>query len=129
MTKKSILILAATAVLLSACQRDVYGHLFVNRQPVTFRVLTDSGLPLPKACVKTEELDAFDYDLIIDGTHYAITDAAGLVTVKAVFDEEDGYSRLGERTNRFTFSADGYADHDTVFNYWEDTIAIVLHRE
>ena len=115
--------------MLSACQRDVYGNLFVKRKSVTFHVQSNNGQPLLGACLKTEELDAFDGDLIVDGTHYTYTDTDGMVTVKAVFDEEPGYSRLGERTTRFTFTAAGHAEYDTIFNYWEDTINIVLNRE
>lgn len=77
----------------------------------------------------TVERDAFDGDPIIDRTNYAYTDENGFVTVKAAFDEEPGFSSLTERTTSFTFTADGYAKYDTLFNYWEGVIDIVLHRE
>lgn len=121
--------IAIMALMLSACGRDWYGNMFVNRKDVTFHVLSDSGQPLQNVCVKSEELDAFDGDLIVDGTHYAYTDADGMVTLHAVYDEEEGYSRLGERTTRFTFTANDYVPFDTVFNYWTGTIEIILNEE
>lgn len=130
MIKRLLPILAAITVTIAMCScgRDWYGEVFVNRKPVTFRVMNDSGTPLENVEVKSEELDAFDYDLIIDGTHYARTNAEGLVTVNAVFDKDAGYSSLGERTTRFTFTATDYAIFDTIFNYWEGTVDIVLHE-
>ena len=131
MIKNLILILGVTLVTMTMCScgRDWYGDVFVNRKPVTFRVMNDSGTPLENVEVKSEELDAFDYDLIIDGTHYARTNAEGLVTVNAVFDEDAGYSSLGERTTKFTFTATDYTVFDTILNYWEGTVDIVLHEE
>ncbi|MBP5526964.1 MAG: hypothetical protein J6X79_00760 [Bacteroidales bacterium] len=120
---------AILAVTMSACERDMYGDLFVTRKSATFHVQSADGQSLPNVRLMTEELDALDGDLIVNGTHYATTDTDGLVTVKAVFDEEPGYSHLGERTTRFSFTATDYAEYDTVFNYWEDTIDIVLLRE
>ena len=77
----------------------------------------------------TIERDAFDNDPIVGRTNYTYTDENGFVTVKAAYDEVPGYSNLNERTTSFTFTADGYADYDTIFNYWEDTVDIVLYRE
>lgn len=128
MRKTYLLLCLCAATLTVACGRDMYGDLFVRRETVTFRVLDDSGLPLQGVRLMTEELDAFDYDLIVDGTHYAYTDAEGMVTVKAVFDEETGYSQLGERTTRFTFTASGYTEYDTIFNYWDGIVDITLYR-
>ena len=63
------------------------------------------------------------------GTHYAYTDAEGMVTVKAVFDEDPSHNRLIERTTRFTFTASGHAEYDTSFNHWDGTVDITLQRE
>ena len=128
MRKTYLLLCLCAAALTAACGRDMYGDLFVRRETVTFRVLDDSGLPLQGVRLMTEELDAFDYDLIVDGTHYAYTDAEGMVTVKAVFDEETGYSQLGERTTRFTFTASGHAEYDTIFNHWDGIVDITLYK-
>ena len=131
MVKKLLPFLTAITMMMAMCScgRDWYGEVFVNRKPVTFRVMNDSGTPLENVAVKSEELDAFDHDLIIDGTHYARTNAEGLVTVNAVFDEDAGYSSLGERTTRFTFTATDYTVFDTILNYWEGTVDIVLLEE
>lgn len=129
MTKKTIIILAIMAMVMCSCQRDTFGDLFVKRKPVTFHVQSDSGQSLQDVCLKTEELDTFDNDPIVGRTNYAYTNADGLVTVKAAFDENPGYSSLSVRTTTFTFTADGYATYDTLFNYWEDTVGIVLRRE
>lgn len=131
MVKKLILILEATLVTMTMCScgRDWYGDTFVKRELVTFHVKSDSGQPLNGVEVMTVEVDAFDNDPIIGRTHYAYTDAEGLVTVKAAYDKELGYSSLTERTTRFYFTADGYTAYDTLFNYWEDTVGIVLYME
>ena len=129
MTKKTIIILAIMAMVMCSCQRDTFGDLFVKRKPVTFHVQSDSGQSLQDVCLKTEELDTFDNDPIVGRTHYAYTDAEGMVTVKAAFNNEPGYSSLSERTTMFTFTATNYIEFDTVFNYWEDTVDIFLHRE
>lgn len=117
------------AVLMSACQRDTFGDLFVKRKALTFRVQSDSGQVLSGVCLTTVECDAFDNDPIVGRTNYAYTDEEGLVTVKAAYDKELGYSSLTERTTRFYFTADGYTAYDTLFNYWEDTVGIVLYME
>ena len=131
MVKKLILILEATLVTMTMCScgRDWYGDTFVKRELVTFHVKSDSGQPLNGVEVMTVEVDAFDNDPIIGRTQYDRTDADGVVTIEAVFDDEDGYSMLGERTNRFIFTATDYAVFDTIFNYWEGTVDIVLHEE
>lgn len=131
MTKKAITFLAVTLVTMTICScgRDWYGDMFVKRELVTFLVQNDNGTPLENVELKSEELDAFDYDLILNGTHYDYTNADGIVTVKAVFDKEAGYSSLGERTTRFTFKATDYAVFDTIFNHWDGTVEIVLRRE
>ena len=113
-------------VTISACKRDVYGDLFVNRDPVTFYVHSDVGQPLENVSLKTEELDGFDNDPIVDGTHYAYTDANGMVTVDAARNNSEA---LAERTTRFTFTATNYAVFDTIFNSWDGTIDIVLYKE
>ena len=130
MVKKLLTILTVTLVTMTICScgRDWYGDMFVRRELVTFHVLNDNGTPLENVEVKSEELDAFDYDLILNGTHYDHTNADGIVTVKAVFDEDAGYSSLGERTTRFTFTTTDYAVFDTIFNYWNGTVEIILHR-
>jgi hypothetical protein len=110
---------------MSACKGDVYGDLFINRDPVTFRVQSDEGSPLSNVSLKTEELDGFDNDPIIDGTHYAYTDAEGMVTVDAARNNSD---LLAQRTTRFTFTATDYVVFDTILNSWTDTIDIVLYR-
>ena len=112
-----------------SCGRDWYGKVFVNRKPVTFRVMNDSGTPLENVEVKSEELDAFDNDPIIGRTQYDRTDADGNVTIKAAFNNNPNSSSLTERTNRFTFTATDYAVFDTIFNYWEGTVDIVLHED
>ena len=123
----SILVIATMIVTLSACKRDVYGKLFVQREPVTFRVQSEDGRLLSNVSLKTEELDDFDYDLIVDGTHYAYTDDEGKVTVDAPYYNSE---HLAGRTTRFTFIATDYVVFDTIFNCWtEDVIDIVLHRE
>ena len=111
---------------ISACKRDVYGDIFINRDPVTFHVKSNDGQSLSNVSLKTEELDGFDYDLIVDGTHYAYTDSLGMVTVDAARNNPD---LLAERTTRFTFTATGFTVFDTIFNSWEDTIDIVLSKE
>ena len=110
----------------SACKRDVYGDIFINRDPVTFHVKSNDGQSLSNVSLKTEELDGFDYDLIVDGTHYAYTDSLGMVTVDAARSNPD---LLAERTTRFTFTATGFTVFDTIFNDWEDTVDIVLSKE
>ena len=112
--------------IMPACKQDAYGDLFIKREPVTFRVMSDSGKALSNVSLKTEELDAFDYDLIVDGTHYAYTDVDGMATVDAVYCDSEPL--LG-RTTRFTFTATDYVVFDTVFNSWEGTVDIVLYRE
>lgn len=131
MVKKLILILEATLVTMTMCScgRDWYGDTFVKRELVTFHVKSDSGQPLNGVEVMTVEVDAFDNDPIIGRTQYDYTDADGVVTIEAVFDDGNGYSMLGERTNRFIFTATDYAVFDTIFNYWEGTVDIVLHEE
>ena len=126
--KKLTIALKAMMMLMtiSACKRDVYGDLFVNRDPVTFYVHSDVGQPLENVSLKTEELDGFDNDPIVDGTHYAYTDANGMVTVDAARNNSEA---LAERTTRFTFMATNYAVFDTIFNSWDGTIDIVLYRE
>ena len=111
---------------ISACKQDVYGDWFVPRESVTFQVTTEDGQVLPDVSLMTEELDDFDYDLILNGTHYYTTDAEGKVTVEAPYYTT---SRLSERTTRFTFTATDYTVFDTIFNYWDGTVDIVLHRE
>ncbi len=113
-------------IILSACKRDIYGDLFVPRESVTFLVTTENGQVLPDVSLMTEELDDFDYDLILNGTHYYTTDAEGKVTVEAPYYTT---SHLTERTTRFTFTATDYVVFDTIFNYWEGTVDIVLRRE
>lgn len=129
MKKNSILIVAMMAVLMSSCQHDTFGDLFVKRKSVTFHVQSEHNQPLKDVCLMTVERDAFDNDPIVGRTNYAYTDENGFVTVNAAFNEEPGYSRLGERTTSFSFSADGYTAYDTVFNYWEDTVDIILYRQ
>lgn len=63
------------------------------------------------------------------GPHYAYTNAEGMVTVKAVFDEDPGYNRLIKRTTRFTSTASGHAEYDTTFNHRDGTVGITLDRE
>ena len=111
---------------MSACKPDTYGKLFVPRESVTFQVTNEDGQMLSNVSLKTEELDAFDNDLIVNGTHYFYTDAEGKVTVEAPYYTT---SRLTERTTRFTFTATDYVVFDTIFNYWEGTVDIVLYRE
>ena len=116
---------AMLLMVMSACKGDVYGDLFINRDPVTFRVQSEEGRPLSNVSLKTEELDGFDNDPIIDGTHYAYTDAEGMVTVEAA---RNNQGLLAERTTRFTFTATDYVVFDTILNSWTDTIDIVLYR-
>ena len=128
MRKMTLAFMAAMMLLtISACKQDVYGELFVPREAVTFQVTTENGQALPDVSLMTEELDDFDYDLILNGTHYYSTDAEGKVTV----DDAPYYTteRLTKRTTRFTFTATDYVDFDTIFNYWDGTVDIVLHRE
>ena len=117
---------AMMLITITSCKRDVYGELFVPRESVTFQVTTEDGQMLSNVSLKTEELDAFDNDLIVNGTHYYSTDAEGKVTVDAPYYTT---SRLTERTTRFTFTATDCAVFDTIFNIWEGTVDIVLHRE
>ena len=117
---------AMMLLTISACKQDVYGELFVPRESVTFQVTTENGQALPDVSLMTEELDAFDNDLIINGTHYYTTDAEGKVTVDAPYYKTD---RLAERTTRFTFTATDYVVFDTIFNIWDGTVDIVLHKE
>ena len=63
------------------------------------------------------------------GPHYAYTDVEGMVTVKAVFDEDPGHSRLIKRTTRFTFTASGHAEYDTSFNHRDGTVGITPDRK
>lgn len=127
MKKLAFCFLAVVMLMtISACKRDVYGDIFINRDPVTFYVHSDEGQPLENVSLKTEELDGFDYDLIVAGTHYAYTDSLGMVTVDAARSNPD---LLAERTTRFTFTATGYMVFDTIFNNWEDTVDIVLSKE
>ena len=121
-----VLMAAMMLTTISACKQDVYGDWFVPRESVTFQVTTEDGQVLPDVSLMTEELDDFDYDLILNGTHYYTTDAEGKVTVEAPYYTT---SRLSERTTRFTFTATDYAVFDTIFNYWDGTVDIVLHRE
>ena len=121
-----VLMAAMMLTTISACKQDVYGDWFVPRESVTFQVTTEDGQVLPDVSLMTEELDDFDYDLILNGTHYYTTDAEGKVTVEAPYYTT---SRLSERTTRFTFTATDYTVFDTIFNYWDGTVDIVLHRE
>ena len=121
-----VLMAAMMLTTISACKQDVYGDWFVPRESVTFQVTTEDGQVLPDVSLMTEELDDFDYDLILNGTHYYTTDAEGKVTVEAPYYTT---SRLSERTTRFTFTATDYAVFDTIFNYWDGTVDLVLHRE
>ena len=121
-----VLMAAMLLTTISACKKDVYGDWFVPRESVTFQVTTEDGQVLPDVSLMTEELDAFDNDLIVDGTHHYTTDADGKVTVEAPYYTT---SRLSERTTRFTFTATDYTVFDTIFNYWDGTVDIVLHRE
>ena len=121
-----VLMAAMMLTTISACKKDVYGDWFVPRESVTFQVTTEDGQALPDVSLMTEELDDFDYDLILNGTHYYTTDAEGRVTVDAPYYKTD---RLAERTTRFTFTATDYVVFDTIFNYWDGTVDIVLHRE
>ena len=111
---------------ISACKQDVYGDLFVPRESVSFQVTNEDGQVLPDVSLKTEELDDFDYDLIVNGTHYYTTDAKGEVTVEAPYYTTE---HLTKRTTRFTFTATDYVVFDTIFNYWDGTVDIILHRE
>jgi len=127
MRKTTLAIVAAMLLTtISACKKDVYGDLFVPRESVTFQVTSEDGQALPDVSLMTEELDAFDNDLIINGTHYYTTDAEGKVTVDAPYYKTD---RLAERTTRFTFTATDYVVFDTIFNIWDGTVDIVLHKE
>ena len=126
-SSRTLLVMFAAMLLMvmSACKGDVYGDLFINRDPVTFRVQSDEGRPLSNVSLKTEELDGFDYDLIVEGTHYAYTDAEGMVTVEAA---RNNQGLLAERTTRFTFTATDYVVFDTILKSWTDTIDSVLYR-
>jgi len=117
---------AMMLITIASCKQDVYGDLFVPRKSVTFQVTTEDGQVLSSVSLKTEELDAFDNDLIVNGTHHYSTDAEGKVTVDAPYYTT---SSLSERTTRFTFTATDYVVFDTIFNYWEGTVDIVLRRE
>ena len=112
---------------ISACKRDVYGDIFVKREPVTFRVQSEEGQLLSNVSLKAVGVDTFDNDPIIGRTQYAYTDDEGLVTVEVAFGSTT--ESLWERSTRFTFTATGYAVFDTVFNSWEGTIDIVLFKE
>ena len=127
--KKMTFAFMATMMLMtiSACRRDVYGDLFIKREPVTFHVQSEEGQPLSNVSLKTEELDGTGGDVILDGIHYAYTDAEGMVTVKAAVSNSP--EPLTERTTRFTFTATDYVVFDTVFNSWEGTVDIVLYKE
>ena len=129
MVKRITSILAITMMIatMSACKSDVYGDLFIKREPVTFRVQSEDSRLLSNVSLKTEELDGFDHDLIVNGTHYAYTDDEGMVTVDAACENSPG--PLTERTTRFTFTATDYAVFDTIFNTWEGVVDIVLHKE
>ena len=127
MRKTSLLLLVLMMLTtMSACKRDIYGKLFVPRKSVTFQVTNEDGQMLSNVSLKTEELDAFDNDLIVNGTRYFDTDAEGKVTVDAPYYTT---SHLSERTTRFTFTATDYVVFDTIFNYWEGNVDIVLYRE
>jgi len=126
--KKWILGLSAMMLMtISACKRDVYGDVFVNRDPVTFHVQSEEGQPLSNVSLKAVEVDGFDNDPIVGRTQYAYTDAEGVVTVDAARDNREDL--LGERTTRFTFTATDYVVFDTVFNEWQGTVDIVLYKE
>lgn len=128
MYKKGFLFLTIVlaAMMMNACEHDWYGRVFINRKPVTFQVLSVSGQSLPDVEVKAEELDALDYDPILEGLHYTRTDSEGMATVDAVYNPESGHYRLGERTTRFTFTTTDYSLFDTVFNYWDGIVEIIL---
>ena len=126
--KKWILGLSAMMLMtISACKRDVYGDVFVNRDPVTFHVQSEEGQSLSNVSLKAVEVDGFDNDPIVGRTQYAYTDAEGVVTVDAARDNREDL--LGERTTRFTFTATDYVVFDTVFNEWEGIVDIVLYKE
>ena len=77
MRKMTLAFMAAMMLLtISACKQDVYGELFVPREAVTFQVTTENGQALPDVSLMTEELDDFDYDLILNGTHDRTFDKA-----------------------------------------------------
>ena len=118
---------AMMLMTISGCKRDVYGDLFIKRAPVTFRVTNENGQALSNVSVKAEERDGFDGDLIMNGVRYTYTDAEGMATISdaACYDP----SLFGGRTNGFVFTTTGYAVFDTIFNTWEGTVDIVLHRE
>ena len=122
--------MAVTLVTMTICScgRDWYGDTVVRRELVTFHVQNDNGSPLEGVEVKTVEVDAFDNDPIIGRTQYDRTDADGKVTIKAAFNNNPNSSSLTERTNRFTFTATGYAVFDTLFNHWDGPVEIVLQR-
>ena len=127
MKKLTFAFMAAMMLMtISACRRDVYGDVFINRDPVTFHVQSAEGQPLSNVSLKTEELDGFDGDLILGRTLYYYTDAEGMVTVDAA---RSNPALLAERTTRFTFTASDYVVFDTVFNSWEGTVDIVLYKE
>ena len=114
-------------MILPACKQDVYGDLFIKREPVTFRVQSDDGRLLSNVSVKAEEVDTFDNDPIIDRTQYVYTDTEGLATLEVAFSSKS--DPILDRTTRFTFTATDYVIFDTIFNYWEGTVDIVLQRE
>ena len=114
-------------MILPACKHDVYGDLFIKREPLTLRVQSDDGRLLSNVNVKAEEVDTFDNDPIIDRTQYVYTDAEGLATLEVAFSSKS--EPLLDRTTRFTFTATDYAVFDTIFNYWEGTVDIFLQRE
>ena len=128
MKRLALCFMAVTMLMtISACKRDVYGDIFVKREPVTFRVQSEEGQLLSNVSLKAVGVDTFDNDPIIGRTQYAYTDDEGLVTVEVAFGSTT--ESLWERSTRFTFTATGYAVFDTVFNSWEGTIDIVLFKE
>ena len=122
-----VFVVAMALVVLSACKRDEYGAVFVNREPVTFRVQNEDGQLLKGVSIRAEERDGFDNDLIMNGTRYAYTDDEGMATIPDA--ACDNHAALFGRTNGFTFTATGYAVFDTVFNTWEGIVDIVLFRD
>lgn len=128
MKKLAFAFMAAMMLMtISACKRDVYGDVFINRDPVTFHVQSAEGQSLSNVSLKAVEVDGFDNDPIVGRTQYAYTDTEGMVTVDAA--RNNGEGLLGERTTRFTFTATDYIVFDTIFNSWDDTVDIVLYKE
>ena len=118
---------AMMLITMSACKRDVYGDLFINRDPVTFHVQSAEGQSLSNVSLMAVEVDGFDEEAIVGRTQYAYTDDEGMVTVDAACNNWEGV--FGARTTRFTVTATDYVVYDTVFNSWEGTVDIVLSRE